>query len=234
MERIKIDRYRVCEKGREYTVLVFPFVKHMWAFDDYPEEDCLMIDGCAAAFKLLSYAFAILANEPDKLIYFPSKQEGIGRYYKENYDAVLGRPELQFRRSLWPRIRRKLNKQHWQGHYRHSYDKKKLNDCFENLIMKKYDPSWMHVPRYDRQEKFHVEEILGDTAFWVLTRPECYEYHYHTTKDLEEIGNSSDYMEWSSIGYIFSEQTIGRMYSDMREEEERQKQKEMKGENTDD
>ena len=29
MMRFKVDEYRVKEKGREYSVLVFPFVKYM-------------------------------------------------------------------------------------------------------------------------------------------------------------------------------------------------------------
>lgn len=31
MKKMKIDRYLVYEKGREYEILKFPFIKYMWA-----------------------------------------------------------------------------------------------------------------------------------------------------------------------------------------------------------
>ena len=39
MKGIKLDRYAIYEKGREYEVLVFPFIKYMWVFDGGPAED---------------------------------------------------------------------------------------------------------------------------------------------------------------------------------------------------
>mgnify|MGYP003404210624 CR=1 FL=1 len=40
--RYKVDEYEVYHKGKKHSVLVFPFVKYMWAFDDWHEEDCFM------------------------------------------------------------------------------------------------------------------------------------------------------------------------------------------------
>ena len=84
-----MDEYLVREKGREYSVLVFPFIEHMWAFDDSPEEYCYMVDGPPKVFAMLKYAMAILIEASDKIIYFPCKQSGIGRYYKDNYHLYL-------------------------------------------------------------------------------------------------------------------------------------------------
>lgn len=53
MNKIKIDQYAVREKGRTYEILKIPFIKYMWAFDDYPEEDMLMVDGCKEAALIM-------------------------------------------------------------------------------------------------------------------------------------------------------------------------------------
>lgn len=221
MKRIKIDYYCVYEKGREYKVLKFHFVKHMWAFECH--EDGIMIDGCMGAFKLLSYAFAILANEPDKLIYFPCRQEGIGQYYADNKDAVLCRPELQLRRSLWTKIRKKLDRQHYRGKYCFQYDKKKLNDYFEKVLMKTENSYWVALKK---QEKYFVKEILGDTAFFVYPRVECYAAHYHTVSAMVHPDLGKDKEKWSWIGYIYTETAIGWHYERAKKEEEKKKAEE--------
>lgn len=79
LEKIKIDRYSVYEKGRTYEILKFPFIKHMWAYDDHPAEEMMLVDGCKEAFEWMTYACAILANNKDKIIYFSCKQDGIGK-----------------------------------------------------------------------------------------------------------------------------------------------------------
>ena len=76
MNKFKIDEYRVWEKGREFSVLVFPKIEYMWAYDDSPEEYCYMIDGPVEVFAALKYALAILAEASNKIIYFPCKQVG--------------------------------------------------------------------------------------------------------------------------------------------------------------
>lgn len=135
MVRFKVDEYLVKEKGREYSVLVFPFVKYMWAFDDEPEENCYMVDGCVEAFSMLKYAMAILAEASDKIIYFPCKQEGIGRYYSENYNLIICTPKSQLRCSYWIPIRRKLNNSTYVGSYVLQYDRQKLDDyCLKKLL----------------------------------------------------------------------------------------------------
>lgn len=40
-KKIKVDKYQVYEKGRLYEVLKFPFIKHMWAYDDHPAEEMM-------------------------------------------------------------------------------------------------------------------------------------------------------------------------------------------------
>lgn len=107
----------------------------MWAFDDRPEEDCYMVDGCAKAYSMLKYAMAILIQASHKIIYFLCRQDGIGRYYKENYNLILCTPKAQLRRSSWIAIRRKLNHATLKGLYVMRYDRKKFDDFYERKML---------------------------------------------------------------------------------------------------
>lgn len=229
-KKIKIDQYMINEKGRTYEILKFPFIKYMWAFDDDPEEYMLMVDGCKDAFMWMKYAFAILANYPNKIIYFPCKQSAINGYYNDNYHLVLCRPEVQLRRSLWTRIKKKINQKHIIEKFVLQYDRKKLDDYYEKGLREKQP---VEIPlckdrkqllNYKPQKGYHThtEEIIGDTIFIVLNRVECFDYHYNTAKDLDDYSSNSDYPIWSSIGYIISDKQIKDM---VKKEEDSNKQK---------
>ena len=41
----KFSQYEIYEKNREYKVIEFPFIEHMWAFHTWPAEDEAAIDG---------------------------------------------------------------------------------------------------------------------------------------------------------------------------------------------
>ena len=154
-EIIKLDKYAVYEKGRVYEVLVFPFIKNMYVYDrtggDHDRDGC-QIDASREAFTYISYAMAILADDSGKLLYFPCRQPRYGGYYYPfTYHMVLCRPKLQFRRSLWTRIRSRQNKKHWRGKYVLRYDREKLYDYFENVLVRKYG--------------YHRQNALGSWAF---------------------------------------------------------------------
>lgn len=196
--KIKLDRYKVfCKKRqREFDVLVFEPPKYMWAFDNYPELDIFMIDGDCAAFKVLKYAYAILAQDPSKIIYFPIKNQPIGNYYVGTGDLVLVRPELQFRYSDWKSIWSKLDKKHRSGTYTYNYDKQKLLDCVEVL-----EKEWHHRDREKREQKIYTEKIVGDTVFMTVPRCWCYENHRSIVKML---GQKTDkyHGTWSQGWYV--------------------------------
>lgn len=90
---------------------------------------------------------------------------------------------------------------------------------YEKVLLHKYPEESFyqerrcHLPFYAfrKEAKFHKEKILGDTAFFILTRMECYNHHYHTVKDIEEIHGSEEENWWSSIGYIQSRTSIRNM-----------------------
>lgn len=216
LEKIKIDRYSVYEKGRTYEILKFPFIKHMWAYDDHPAEEMMLVDGCREAFEWLTYACAILANDKDKIIYFPCKQEGIGSYYSESYHLVMCRAELQFKRSLWFRIKDKLDKNHYAGKYVFVYHQKKLMDYYESGCGNKYpaEERWgiKRIPNYLMYSKKNVEQILGDTVFLVRPRLEWMDYHYFMAKELEQFGKKVERVYFLAMGWIASEEKIKKMY----------------------
>ncbi len=232
MEKIKIDKYTIREKGRTYEVLKFPFIRYMWAFDCHPEENMLMVDGCQKAFKWMKYAFAILANDDSKIIYFPCKQSGIGHYYSmPTYHLVLCRPELQLRRSRWFQIKKKLDKKHVSGKYVLSYNRKKLVDYYESGLGGKYPvkSGWragqVYIPCYLTESKQKVEEILGDTIFFIMPRLNWLEYHYQTIKDLDSCTAGDGAPLWSAIGWIMRDRNIREMQKEAEEEKKDQKRK---------
>ena len=124
MCKYKVEEYSVTEKNKEYSVLVFPKLQYMWAYDCSPEEYCYMVDGTAEVFSALKHAMAILTQASDKIIYFPCKQDGIGTCYRDNYNLVLCTLKAQLRRSYWIAIRRKLVPANKRGNYVLRYDRK--------------------------------------------------------------------------------------------------------------
>ncbi len=217
MTRIKVSQYKIYEKGREYSVLKFPCIKHMWVYDDRPEEDCYMVDGPPEVFSMLKYAFAILIEASDKIIYFPCKQDGIGSYYTENYDLVLCGPKAQFRRSLWVKLKRKLQDSNLTEKYVLQYSRKKLDDfCLSRLLEK--DDRYNSVRYFIKTEmakkmkKEYFEEVVGETVFMVVGKEECYYYHYRICKDLDEYEAGYRYGTWTAVGYILPDKAIQSMY----------------------
>ena len=216
MIRFKVDEYVVREKGKEYSILVFPFVKYMWVYDDRPEEYCYMVDGTVESFSMLKYALAILTETSDKIIYFPCKQEGIGNCYTENYNLILCTPKAQFRRSSWIAIRRKLSPATKKGSYVLQYDRKKLDDyCTKKII------SWenngakidyvMDSAVGKKINREHLEELIGENLFMVLGKEECYFNHYRIANDLDEYCAGDEYGEWTAMGWIITKAGLERM-----------------------
>lgn len=219
MLRFKVDEYKVREKGREYSVIVFPFMEYMWAYDNWTEEGCYMVDATANGYKMLMYAMAILIQASDKIIYFPCKQSGIGRYYNENYNLILCTPKAQLRRSRWIKIRRKLKYSHKRSCVL-QYNRRKLDDYCKKFLMEK---EWLRVKGLSyvvkaevekKIRKEHLKELIGETFFMVMGKDECYMNHYRIAKDLDEYEPSDEYGAWTAMGWIITEKGI----VDMKEE----------------
>lgn len=196
----KVDKYIVKHKGKTYKVLVFPRVENAWAYDDFPEDDQLMLDGNEEFFTQLKYAMAALIADPSLLIYFPIKNPGCRRFGDYmTYDAVLLRRELQFRRSTWYDIKGKLDRQHYAGKYKINYKEKKLNDWYMKALHEKYWLIWK-----DRV----IEELLGETVFLALPKNICYRYHYLISDALISYDPADEYGCYAAIGYLFSKEVL--------------------------
>lgn len=202
--KFKVDCYEIYNKGRTYKVLKFPRVENAWAFDDFPEDDQLMLDGDPEFYRLLHHAIAALITDPSVIIYFPIKHPGDTSYHAHmTFDAVLLRPELQFRRSRWYSIKSKLNKQHWRGKYTIHHDIQKLDDYWKQLCKKRPRMVDHWERRIDREfYKDIIYDLLVDTVFMVLPRDVCYMYHRQITLGLADYRPDKEYGEYTVIGYI--------------------------------
>lgn len=192
--KLKVDQYKIYNKGCVHKVIVFPRLEHAWAYDDFPEDDQLMLDGSPEFFHQIHHALAALIADPSLIIYFPIKHPKETRFGGHmTYDAVLLRPELQFRRSEWYDIKSKLDKKHWVGKYTIRHNVKKLEDLWEKEDKQK---PW----RYTRENV--VEELLGDTVFLVLPEIACLDYHSNITFAMNVYDPKDETAMYAGIGYI--------------------------------
>lgn len=196
--KFKVDKYEIYNRGRTFTVLKFPRTENAWAFDDAPEEDQLMLDGCPEFMQHVHHALAALIENPNLIIYFPIKHPD-EKTYGDNpmtYDAVILRPELQFRRSDWLTLRRKLDQKHRKGTYTICHDVKKLDDWCEKHYAGKH---WF----YRQLDKRKIEEIRDETVFLVLPKELMYLYHSRMTDGLKYFDPEKDEYGYPvGIGYI--------------------------------
>ena len=227
MKRFKVDEYIVKEGNREYSILVFPFIKYMWAYDDTWESGYYAVDGPYEVFSMLRYAMAILIASSDKIIYFPCKQYGIGRYYNENYNLVICSPRVQLRRSSWNDLRNKLIQKNKRGSYVLRYDRKKLDDyCMKYILYKDCGFGNKYYIREDVRKQMHKEyheKIEGETLFLVMNKIECYYNHYSVCESMDKLLECNEGCYSSAMGWIFSKQWIDRMIKEEKEEEEKRK-----------
>ena len=193
--KFKVPLYKIYNKGRIHKVLVFPQGRKSaaWCFDDAPEEPHYMIDGSREAMLQVQHALAALIANPSLIIYFPIKKPGDTSYGDYmTFDAVLMRPELQFRRSDWYDIKSKLDQKHCVGKYTIRHNEKKLND----LATKEYDGRYWRL-EWDKLK----EELLGETVFFVLPKSICLDYHKDITHGLLRYDPDDEYATHCGIGY---------------------------------
>lgn len=130
------------------------------------------------------------------------------------------RAELQFKRSLWFRIKDKLDKRHYAGKYVFAYHQKKLMDYYESGCGNKYPTKEFlgikRIPHYLMYSKRNVEEILGDTVFLVRPRLEWLDYHYYMVQELEQYGKTGAGVTIVSMGNLLTEEDIQAMYEDVK------------------
>ena len=65
MKKYKVDQYKIRNKGKILKILVFPQITtKAWAYDDYPEDDQLMLDGDPEFMRQVQTALAALIDNP--------------------------------------------------------------------------------------------------------------------------------------------------------------------------
>ena len=212
--KIKIPQYLVRGKHRDFHVLVFPRLKHAWAYycgDNFLYDYAVDTDivGC----KWLRYAMAALIAAPDKIVYFPIRTPGgFHGYYPINYDAIYVRPELQFRQSEWIRLRQQLTPSHRIQQYVLRYEPDKLCDYISGF---RDDPR-----RYFRAKRRLNQEtdiFRGDTVFFTLLKETCYLCH----QDLLDVAHPNDLkfgipysgFDLHTLGWFMSDCSICAMAS---------------------
>lgn len=200
--KIKFDQYTVRGKHRDFQVIVFPKKKYMWAYyEDF--DKAYEIDGDSEAYRQMKYAMAILAADPNKIIYLPIRNQPLGNIcWDVCYDAVLCRPELQLRRSEWVRLRRQLNCHHQVENYVLHYMPKKLCDEWNKIenSLSKYDCC--------RREKQEAKTMQDDTVFMVLLKETCLQYHSRIVELMK--GGVPEYPSYpvGELGWILSPRAI--------------------------
>lgn len=182
-------------------MIVFPHKKYMWAYYDSSDER-YEIDGDFAAYRYLKYAMAILSVDPNKIIYLPIQNPGVGRYYTQNYNVVLARPELQLRRSEWVSLRRQLNKAHRMQQYILRYEQEKLWDQYEKLYR-----TQAYYKELEKEQQ-EVNELVGETVFMILLKQTCLEYHHRIA---ETLGGQETCVWLGYLGWLLGPKVIWEM-----------------------
>lgn len=214
-KEIKIDRYLVRGKKRDFQVLAFPQTSHLVAYDEYWDDRDYEIDGDLEGYQIIKYTLAILAEDPERIIYLPLRDKTKltpNPDCLENYDAVFIRPELQFNRAEWIALRRQLNPAHKIEDYGFLYEPKKLMDIWEKFLGT--DAEYRMKARRGKQD---VRKLVGDTVFFTLLKYNCLSI-LEDILESEENGSVSEfagygrsycpvYSRYSApLGWIFSDE----------------------------
>lgn len=199
MKKYKVDQYKIHNKGKVLKILVFPKITtEAWAYDDYPEDNQLMLDGDPEFMHQVQTALAALIDNPSIIVYFPINNKNCTRFGRHmTYDAVLLRPELQFKVSDWYDIKDRLDMAHRTGKYKIRHNEAKLVDLWNKEYQNKY---WRVA--WDKK----CEKLLGDTVFLVLPQSVCLEYHYDISQAMKHYKPTDDFGTFAGIGYIIPPQ----------------------------
>lgn len=199
--RASVDMYEVKYEGRIYKVLKFPKQRYMYVYhwsDCYGDNAC-SVDASMHCFPHLRNACAMLANDPDVIIYFPAIQdkEDQWEYCGGDMDLVMYRPELQFKRSRWNHIRRSLNKSTYKGRYVYNYDPEELKKEYDILEPKvRYKYKWKPYRRNLIASKTDYAD--GRTVFSEGQRIYFLEEFIHLHNEIIEQGDNG---KESETGY---------------------------------
>ena len=202
----KLYLYQILQHRTPHNTFAFPYHTNVWAYYEGDYGD-YKVDGDTTFYTTLLQALAILYNDPTKILYFPiSKPAPVPPLNCEAYNLVLVRPELQFQRHDWKKIRTHLYKQHYIGDFTYSYSSQKMIDEYSTFM--KSDRRWKKSPYYE-DRKDYVEELYANTLFLVLPKEvylhfyvRAYEILNHILQDNKRYIDQSDPF-YVGIGWIW-------------------------------
>ena len=209
-EKIKFDQYKVQGKKREFSVVVVPKQRYLWAYyEDFDNE--YEIDGDLTTYRMLKFATAILANDPHVIIYLPVGNQELGNHsWGQCHDAVLCRPELQLRRSEWIRLRRQLNNSHRIQKYVLSYREKPLLDEWEAIEHS------AKIHRVWSREKFEVKTVQDNTVFFALWRETWLRYHRGLVETMRDGAPKYPSRYARGLGWILSQSLLNELEEEIK------------------
>lgn len=173
-EKIKYEQYLVKGKNnRYYHIIKLPEPEYAEIYDDHVWDTFAGLDADENSYRMLGKAISLLYVNPTKILYLPKpKNESVYCFTRE---LVIARPELQLRRSEWVNLRRQISKRTRIENFVYDYDEEWLFEESE----KYQNQTW-----YDLGKK--VENIEGNTAFWIYSKDRCLIYHNDIIESVNE------------------------------------------------
>ena len=185
MERIKFDKYRLKLYGKEPVCVLIPHkISRMWRLVGFREEEYgTDIQGDMDAMLALMYSFAVLMNDPYKIIFFPirnnSKCQGCG-YEPIREDIVFTTRKVTFKVKDWKNYKKLIGKNRPET-YILSYDRNRMDAYVENFLARR---------RYhddDRWNRFNgYERVCFDTLFMCVDQVAYLEAYKNMREWLDE------------------------------------------------
>lgn len=185
--KIKFDKYMVAVKNRPYCILIPKNIQQLWPNNYGNTHYGTFWDGNRDALNAMIYSCAVLGFDPNKIIYFPVRNNPVGELYMRSdgesdvdpYDMVFLNHHIQFPRCKWKQVKRMMEKQRPQTYiidYRETRTVQYFQDSIEN--------SSKSGACY--KEKRPIEELRGDNLFYVFSKMQFREMYLNIHEFLQE------------------------------------------------
>lgn len=172
--KVKFRKYRVSIKGRPYCILIPHNIEQLWLNNYGKVVYGTFWDGNRAALEAIMYSCAVLGFDPNKIIYFPVRNNpaaGIyldgeawrGGCYADPYDMIFMSHHIQFPRCRWKRAKQMMAAQKPQT-YILDYRTQRTEQYFRESVRKAEKTA-----AYYRKEQ-QLEELRGNNLFYIFSR----------------------------------------------------------------
>lgn len=228
-EIIRIPQYRIRGKKRYYNILVFPKHKYAWTYYEYwaPVKYCL--DASIEYYEHVKHGLAATLIDPNLILYFPtsdpSKEVLLAHSY--NYNLVIVRPQLQFKRSEWFDLKKKLDKNHRVEDFVLKYNEEALIEQADKLEEQRcieYGHAMFGFKRCKRTEYYYKvakrqnqaeqDVLLNDTVFFTLIRESCIDAIKYISIDQEDHNPDGAWPMGGlyCLGFVINNEILANMF----------------------